>query len=67
MVAMLADPALGQSLAANAQRLVRQEYSLEKMGQAYDEVLREFIAALPAIAPLPACSYNQPHASGSPH
>jgi glycosyltransferase involved in cell wall biosynthesis len=66
MVAMLADPALGHSLAANALRLVRQEYSLEKMGQAYDEVLREFISALTAIAPLPACSYNQPHASGSP-
>lgn len=43
VVTMLSDDRMRQRLAANGRELVRQEFSLDKMGQAYDEVLRRFI------------------------
>jgi glycosyltransferase involved in cell wall biosynthesis len=43
IVMMLTDPRLRQRLAANARQLVRQEFSLDKMGRLYDELLRQFV------------------------
>jgi glycosyltransferase involved in cell wall biosynthesis len=42
VVGMLTDAQLRDKLALNAQRLVRQEFSLDRMGQAYDELLRQW-------------------------
>jgi glycosyltransferase involved in cell wall biosynthesis len=44
LVTLLGDPRLGQRLAAQAQQLVRESFSLDAMGQAYDTTLRRFIA-----------------------
>jgi glycosyltransferase involved in cell wall biosynthesis len=43
---LLADAPLRQRLSQNAQQLVRQEFSLDKMGAAYDAVLRQFMSKM---------------------
>lgn len=43
IVTILTNPSLRQRVAANAQQLVRQEFSIDKMGQSYDELLRQFV------------------------
>src|SRR5262249_40063020 len=40
-VRLLTEPQIGRRLAATAQRLVRDEFSLDKMGREYDQVLRQ--------------------------
>lgn len=42
VVTMLADGSTRRRVAANAQELVRNEFSLDRMGRAYDEALRQF-------------------------
>lgn len=44
IVTMLTDAPLRKQLAQNAQQLIRQEFSLQAMGQAYDSLLRKFVA-----------------------
>jgi glycosyltransferase involved in cell wall biosynthesis len=44
LMSLLGDPRLGQRLAAQAQQLVRESFSLDAMGEAYDTTLRQFIA-----------------------
>jgi hypothetical protein len=45
LISLLGDPRLGHRLAAQAQQLVRESFSLDAMGETYDTTLRQFIAA----------------------
>jgi glycosyltransferase involved in cell wall biosynthesis len=44
VVTMLTRADLRHGISSRAQQLIREEFSLEKMGQEYDELLRQFVS-----------------------
>jgi glycosyltransferase involved in cell wall biosynthesis len=54
LATMLTDARVRERVAAEAQRLVRRQFSLTAMGHAYDRTLREFVEGLDRTASMPS-------------